>query len=113
MDYFDISEDVLLVIDKVDASSTATFGDFPAILLKEFKLALAKLLQILFQSVFANGKPLSKLMAIICSIHTGGSIQLLKIIGLSLTSHISKCIERLVIRKLITFVEEKGLLSNF
>ena len=71
IDYIDIKEeDVISAIDEMSLNSATGPDGLPAILLKSCKQALAKPLQILFQSFLAGGKLPKKLKeGIICPIH--------------------------------------------
>ncbi len=115
INHIDIEEiDVIAAIDKMDINSAAGPDGFPTILLKTCKKALAKPLQIMFQSFLESGKiPKNLKEGIICPIHKGGSRAHAKNYRpISLTSHISKTMERIVREKLTIFLEENGLLSE-
>ena len=115
INYIDIKEeDVISAIDEMSSNSATGPDGFPAILLKTCKRALAKPLQILFQSFLAVGKLPGKLKeGIICPIHKGGSRADAKNYRpVSLTSHISKVMERVIRGKLITFLEVNDLLTD-
>lgn len=115
IDYIDIKEDdVIRAIDELNPNSATGPDGFPAILLKVCKRVLARPLQSLFQSFLASGKLPRKLKeGKICPIHKGGSrAEAKNYRPISLTSHISKVMERIVRRKLIAFLEENDLLPD-
>ena len=115
IDYINIEEeDVVSAIDDMSLNSAAGPDGFPAVLLKSCKRALAKPLQLLFQSFLASGKLPGKLKeGKICPIHKGGSRADAKNYRpISLTSHISKVMERIIRKKLIMFLEENNLLTD-
>ena len=115
IDHIEIEEaDVMSAIDEMRPNSATGPDGFPAILLKNCKKALAKPLKILFQSFLKCGRIPKKLKeGIVCPIHKGGSrAEAKNYRPVSLTSHISKVMERIVRRRLTTFLEENGLLSD-
>lgn len=117
IDYIEIEEiDVISTIDEITLYLVTSHDGFSAILLKKCKRALAKPLQILFQSLLTNKSLTRKLKAGMCTIHKRGRRADAKICRPApLTSHISNVIERFVKRKLITFLEDNaqhGFLSG-
>ena len=115
IDYFIIEDDdVVSAIDEMNPNSATGPDGFPVILLKKCKLALARPLKIIFQNSLACGKLPKKLKeGIICPIHKGGSrAEAKNYRPVSLTSHVSKVLERIVRKRLTTFLEENDRLSD-
>ncbi|GAB1597698.1 hypothetical protein Ahia01_000046400, partial [Argonauta hians] len=108
------SGDVIQAINELKTHSASGPDGFPAILLKTCKHVLARPLQALFQNSLNCGKfPEGLKKGIICPIHKCGSrAEAKNYRPISLTSHIGKILERIVRKKLLTFLESNNLLTS-
>ncbi|GAB1597390.1 hypothetical protein Ahia01_000015400, partial [Argonauta hians] len=108
------NDDIVEAINEIDSASAAGPDGVPACLLKNCRHAFAKPLGIIFQSSLDQGRlPKALKEGIIRPIHKGGNRATPKNYRpISLTSHVSKVMERIVRRKIISFLETEKLLPE-
>ena len=101
-------------MNKISSTSAAGPDGFPAVLLKKCKDSLKTPIRLIWQNSVNNSDiPACMKLGIITPIHKGGSRGEPKNYRpVSLTSHIIKIFERIIVKKLVQYLERNNLLNN-
>ena len=107
-------EDIEWAIDQLKSSSAPGMDEFPALLLKMCKHSLSLPIYLMWRNSYDNGViDKSFLTQLIAPIFKKGSrFDSANYRPISLTSHIIKIFERVIQKKMITYLEENNLLNQ-
>ena len=106
-------EDIFTAIDALKSSSAPGEDEIPASLLKNCKLNIASPLFLMWNYSFQNSKIESRyLSSVVAPIFKGGSnLDASNYRPVSLTSHIIKTFERVLQKKIVSYLEENNILN--
>ena len=106
--------DIEDAIEHISSSSAPGLDGIPPVLLKNCKKSLSRPLCLIWKKSLAQGEILNILkLGLIITIHKNGSRTDAKNYRpITLTSHLIKIIERVIVKKLVKYLEEKSLLND-
>ena len=105
--------DIIAAINEIKSTSSCASYDIPAKVLKECKQALCTPLRLFWQKSFDSGKiPIQYKKQLIIPIHKKGpKTKPENFRPVSLTSHIIKIFERILRKKIVSYLEQNSIIN--